>query len=124
MATSNRKLDNALRTRYLEKVIALFTENGEEVMQTASNKVAFPCVDAEGNDKFIEITIKVPTGERDGEPYDGYGEAEDYAMKVAEKAEKTKEAEAKKLAKIAKDEATRKARAEAKAKARAEKEGE
>ena len=121
MATSRKSLRDSLRTAYLERIIELFRVNGEEVLRTGSNEIAFPCVDTEGNDELIVVTVTVPTGERGGEPYDGYGEAEAYAMKVAEKEEKAKEAAAKKAAKIAKDEADRKARAEAKAKAKAEK---
>lgn len=124
MATSRKSLREELRNQYLERIIALFQSSDEEVLRTGSNEIAFPCVDREGNDEFIVITVKVPTGERGGDPYDGYGEAEAYAMKVANKAEKVKEAAAKKAEKIARDEATRKARAEAKAKAKAEKEGE
>ena len=123
MATSRKSLQNELRTAYLERIIELFRVNGEEVLRTGSNEIAFPCVDKEGNDEFIVITVKVPTGERNGDPYDGYSVAEEYTMKVAEKAEKAKEAAAKKAAKIAKDAADRKAKAEAKAKAKAEKEG-
>ena len=124
MATSRKSLQNELRTAYLERIIELFRVNGEDVLRTGSNEIAFPCVDKEGNDEFVVITVKVPTGERNGDPYDGYGEAEAYAMKVKEKAEKAKEAAAKKAAKIAKDTADRKAKAEAKAHAKAEKEGE
>lgn len=124
MATSNRTLDNNLRNLYLERIVSMLSDSGEEVLRTASNKIAFPCVDGEGNDKFVEITVKVPTGERGGDPYDGYGEAEAYAMNLANKAEKAKEAAAKKAEKVARDEATRKAKAEAKARAKAQKEGE
>ena len=118
MATVSRKaLREALRADYLAKVIAMFSEAGEEVLRTGSQEIAMPCVDAEGNDDFIVITVKVPTGERGegGEPYDGYAEAEAYAMKVEAKAAKAKETAAKKAAKIAKDKAEREARAKAKA---------
>jgi hypothetical protein len=40
------------------------------------------------------LTFKVPTGERGGDAYDGYSMAEDYQMKLAEKAEKAKAKEA------------------------------
>lgn len=117
MGTSRKALREALRADYLAKVIALFTDAGEEVLRTGSQEIAMPCVDAEGNDDFVVITVKVPTGQRgdDGEAYDGYSEAEAYAMKVAQKAEKAKEAAAKKAAKVAKDAAERAARAKAKA---------
>ena len=76
---------------------------------------AIPCVDADGDDSFVEIVVKVPTGSKD-EAYDGYALAEEYDMKAKEKAEKAAEAEAKKQAKIKRDEAKRKQLAESKAK--------
>lgn len=121
MAVSKKSLHEALRTSYMEKVYAALLDAGEEILRTASNEFAIPCVDSEGNDEFIVLTFKVPTGSRDGDPYDGYAVAEEYAMKAADKAVKAKEQAAKKAAKIAKDEANRKAKAEAKAKAKEEK---
>ena len=49
------------------------------------------------------MTVKVPTGSRDGEAYDGYAMAEEYRLKVAEKAEKARKAAEAKAKKIAKD---------------------
>lgn len=118
MATSKKSLHDALRADYIKRVSDFLAEAGEEVLVTGSNEIALPCVDAEGNDEFIVITFKVPTGSRDGDAYDGYSMAEDFAMKSAEKAEKAKAAAEKKAKKM---EADRKAR-EAKAKAKAERE--
>lgn len=119
MAVSKKSLHEALRARYMEVVgCYLHEEYDEEVLQVGSNEYAIPCVDAEGNDEWIVITFKVPTGSRDGDPYDGYAMAEDFALKQEAKAAKAKESAAKKAAKIAKDEAARKAKAEARAKAK------
>lgn len=103
MASSTKALHEALRNEYLQKVIKLFTEQGEEVLRTGSQEIAFPCVDSEGNDEFIVITVKVPTGTRDGEIYDGYAMADEYALKCkkqakakAEKAEKSAKRKAQK----------------------------
>lgn len=112
---SKTSIKNDLRAKYLERIIDLFKVNGEEVLRTASNKIAFPCVDSDGDDQFILITVTVPSGERGGEPYDGYSEAEAYAMTVANKEAKAKEAAAKKAEKIARDKAIREAKAKAKA---------
>ena len=115
MAVSKKSLREDLRTKYLERVIALFNANDEEVLRTGANEIAFPCVDAEGNDEFIVITVKVPTGSRDGDPYDGYAVAEEYRMKCAEHAEKAKASAEAKAKKIARDAEARRKRAEAKA---------
>lgn len=112
---SKLKLREEIRLRYLAKIAEYLTAEGEEVLRVGSGEIALPCVDSEGNDEFIVLTFKVPTGSRDGEPYDGYGEAQSYAMKVADKADKAKVAAEKKAKKIAKDEKVRAAKAKAKA---------
>lgn len=115
MAKSKKQLHEELRARFMESVIAHLTAQGEEILQTGSQEIAIPCVDSEGNDEYVVITFKVPTGSRDGDPYDGYGIAQSYTMKVQADAEKKAEAQAKKERKIAKDKAEREAKAKAKA---------
>ena len=104
---------DALRVSYMTRIRDFLVNAGEEVLQTGTNEFALPCVDSEGNDEFIVLTVKVPTGSRDCEPYDGYSMAEDFTMKQAEKARKAEEAAAKKQKKMEKD---RLAREKAKAK--------
>lgn len=106
---NNRKNDAELRDFYLKKIMD-FLKQDEEVMQTKSNEFVFPCTDAENNDKWIQIVVKVPTGERNGEPFDGYSLAEDYALKLKMKAEKKKEQEEKKQKKIERDKKKREAK--------------
>ena len=116
MATTSKKsLHNALRAKYIERVSKFLADAGEDVLVTGSNEIAFPCVDSEGNDEFIVITFKVPTGSRDGYAYDGYAMAEDFKMKSDEKAEKAKIAAEKKAKKIAQDKKMREEKAKAKA---------
>ena len=81
MATSNKKLNDELRNRYLEVLKTFFNESGEEVLITGTNEICLPCVDSEQNDKFIQIVVKVPTGSRDGDAFDGYSLAEDFKIK-------------------------------------------
>ena len=115
MATSKKSLNDAIRSKYIALVSEYLANAGEEVLVTGSNEVAIPTVDSEGNENFLVLTFKVPTGSRDGDPYDGYSMAEDYALKCKEKAEKAKASAEKKAAKIAKDKAEREAKAKAKA---------
>ena len=115
MAVSKKSLHEALRKSYMDKITAFLADQGEEVLVTGSNEIALPCVDSEGNDEFIVLTFKVPTGSRDGDPYDGYSIAEDFKMKSAEKAEKAKIAAEKKAKKIAQDKKMREEKAKAKA---------
>jgi dihydrofolate reductase len=86
---------------------AFLTEKGEEVLIVGSNEIAVPCVDNEGNDEYCVFKVQVPTGSRDGDAYDGYAMAEDYAMKQRDKAEKAAKAAEEKARKIARDEKMR-----------------
>ena len=115
MATSKKSLNEKLRNSYVSLISEYLKERDEEVLVTGSNEICLPCVDEEGNDEFLVITFKVPTGSRDGDPYDGYSMAEDYRMKCEAKAEKAKESAKKKAEKIARDKANREAKAKAKA---------
>ena len=116
MAKTKKQLHEALRNKFLTHFTELLTNEGEEVLRTKSNEIAVPTLDDDGNEEFVVITFKVPTGSRDdGEAYDGYGVAQQYAESVVEKAEKAKKAEEEKQRKIARDKAQREARAKAKA---------
>lgn len=103
---ANPVRDN-LRNRYMGAVRQFLTQAGEEVLETNSNEFAIPCVDEKGNDEFVVVSFKIPVGSRDGDPYDGYAMAEDYAMKKEEKARKAAEAAEKKRQKMEKDAARR-----------------
>lgn len=117
---NTKALQNALRAKYLTAITTMLQEQGDEILVVSSNQIAIPTLDSEGNDEYVIITVKVPTGSRDGDPYDGYGMAQDYERKQAEKAEKAKESAAKKAAKIERDKVAREAKAKAKAQAKGE----
>lgn len=112
----NKATNEALRAQYIELLTKLLGEGGEVVLRVKSNEIAIPCVDRDGEDNYVVITIKVPTGSRDGDPYDGYGEAESYELSCKQKAEKAKTDAEKKAKKIARDQAYRAKQAENKAK--------
>ena len=101
MAKTAKVLNDEVRAQYLLRVSeCLSTE--DEVLVVGSNELAIPVVDSEGNEKWIVLTVKVPTGSRDGDAYDGYAMAEDYQLKLANKATKAAEKERKAAADKAK----------------------
>jgi hypothetical protein len=107
MAKLTRKqLDEEIKVRFLEGVSEHLSNVGEEVLRVGSNEIALPVVDTEGEERWLVLTFKVPTGSRDGEAYDGYSMKEDYEMKLTEKAAKAEE----KAKKAAKDKAKREAK--------------
>lgn len=112
---SKKMLQNEIRVRFLDEISKYYNDKGEEVLRTASNEIAIPTLDSEGNEEWIVLTFKVPTGSRDGDAYDGYSVAEGYALDQAEKAEKAAKAKADKERKIAQDKRDREARAKARA---------
>lgn len=110
MARLNRKqLDEEIKLRFLEGVSEHLENCGEEVLRVKSNEIALPVVDSDGEERWLVLTFKVPTGERGGDPYDGYSMAEDYQMSLEKKAAKAAEKEAEAKKKKAKQEAKAKA---------------
>jgi hypothetical protein len=116
MAVSRKVEREIIRNEFLTLVSEFLSEKGEEVLRVKSNEVAIPVVGCEDNEDFLVITFKVPTGANKGtEPYDGYSMAEEYELKLKEKAEKAKvnaEKKAKKMARDAEIRAKKKAIAE------------
>ena len=113
MAVSRKAERELIRKEYLEMVSKFLVHAGEEVLVVKSNEIAIPVVGCEGNEDFIVINFKVPTGANKGtEPYDGYALAEDYVHNLAEKERKAEERKAEKARKIARDAEIRRKRAE------------
>ena len=113
MAVSRKVEREMLRESYIEGLISHYHACEEEVLRVKSNEIAIPVVGCEGNEDFIVITVKVPTGANKGtEPYDGYSMAEEYEIKLKEKAEKAKEKEEKKKKKIERDKEIRRKKKE------------
>lgn len=109
-------LRNAQKENYLTLISDFFKGKEEDVLRVGSNEIAFPVVDSEGNEDFIVVKVSIPTGSRDGEPYDGYEMSAEYERKIAEKAVKKAEADKKKQAKIERDKKLREAKIANKAK--------
>ena len=106
------QLETKLRNTYLALIQEMISNQVEtDALPVSASELAVPCLDAEGNEKWVLIKVSIPRGTRNGEggydPYDGYAVAEDYALDCEEKAQKKADTEAKKQAKIAKDQAKR-----------------
>ena len=118
MAKSMKELNDSLKKKYYDMVEELVKEKEIEVLRVpltdASNSVAYrlaiPELDEEKNEKTVIITITVPTGGRDGEEYDIYGEHYRYRFNVEENEKKMKEREDKKKKKEAERERKRAAK--------------
>ena len=113
---ANKKVNDALRAEWTQKLMEWLTGLDEDVLRVGTNQIAIPVVDSEGEDNYVEFTIKIPSGSRDGDAYDPYGLAQEYEMKQAEKKEKAAKAAEEKVRKIARDEEMRRQKAANKAK--------
>ena len=112
MGMTNAQLENGLRKQFLELLKNAVSEGIEaDGVDVSASEFAIPCVDAENNERWVLVKVSVPRGTRNGAggytPYDGYAAAEAYELELEEKADKKAASEAKKQAKIARDEAKR-----------------
>ena len=97
----------AVRADYLKRIQEFFTNSGEDALLVKSGTIAIPVVDANGVEGWVTVAVSVPKGSRDGEPFDGYELAEDFAFEQSEKEKKKAEEAAKREKKKAKDAAAR-----------------
>ena len=104
---SKKATIDALRMDYVAKTMEMLKAAGEDVLVVGSNEIAIPVVDGEGEEQYIVFKVQVPSGSRDGDAYDGYAMAEDYAMKQKEKAAKAAKTAEEKAKKIARDQKMR-----------------
>ena len=111
MADLKKQYREAVRAEYMDKVKYFLENNKDEVLQVGSNEFAIPVVRGDGEEDYVVLTFKMPIGSRDGDGYDGYAMAADYAFKVDEKRKKAEAAAEAKAKKIAKDKATREKKA-------------
>ena len=108
------KVSDSVKVEFMEMVKDFLESHGEEVLLVKSGTYSIPW--AEGDEEgYVNITFSVPKGERGGDGYDGYTEAENYKFDVEQKAAKAAERKAKAEAKAKRDAELRAAKAAAKA---------
>lgn len=119
MAMTKTAIENELRTRFTELLVNALGDL--EIHRVGSGEISIPCLDVEGNEAYVNFKIVVPRGTRNPDhtmtPYDCYAAEAAYLADMEDKANKRKEAEERKAAKIAADSQRRAERA-AKAKAK------
>ena len=96
-----------MRETYVNIVKSWFVNYMEQDCgMIASGTFNFPVVADDGEEGWIEIVVKVPKGTKD-EEYDGYARREDYSIKLREREEKARKSAEAKAKKIARDKARR-----------------
>ena len=95
---------NAIRAKYVDELMNYLADknmpygDGEDVGLITSNTFNFPIVTDDGEEAWVEISVKVPKGTKD-EEYDGYSRREQYEIAQKEKADKKAKREAESKAK-------------------------
>ena len=118
MAISMRELNDALKKKYYDMIEELAKEKEFDALrvpltdssESVAYKIAIPELDSENNEKTVIISITVPTGGRDGQEYDLYGEHDRYLYNVKQSEEKKAAREAEKARKEAERERKKKAK--------------
>ena len=124
MAT-NLKFKEQKRNEVLNLLKDFLKKLEEDVMQTGTNEISFPCVLDNGDDETIQIKVSIPTGTRgrngETEPFDPYTAHEDFMQKMRDKKEKAEKRAKEKEEKKKRDEKLRQKLKEQREKAKAEK---
>jgi hypothetical protein len=89
---SKATLENLLRNQYLSFISGAISQEMEiDALPVSASELAIPCLDEEGNEKFVLIKVSIPRGTRNGmggyDPYDGYAANEAYLDEIASKAQ-------------------------------------
>ncbi len=105
-------IKTALREEMIQRLSNFFEGEGDEVIIINNTSFSVPVVTTDGEESFLEINIKVPTGPKDGSGYNPYNLREAFLAEKAIQAEKAKVAKEKKDKAIAE----KKAKAETKVK--------
>ena len=108
------------RDNFMKELMELIqTYKGDDTLPYKGNAFSVPQVLENGDETYVQVTVSIPTGTRDGTQFNGYEEHEDFLKRQEEKriaaeeraAEKAKQTAEKK----AKQEAAKKKREEAEA---------
>ena len=94
---------NSIRAKYIEILMNFMQKNDEDIGLISSNSFNMPIVTDDGEEAWVEISVKVPKGTKD-EEYDGYARREQYEISQKEKADKKAKREAESKAKKEKKE--------------------
>lgn len=108
------------RDSFMKELMNLLQEQkGDDTLPYKGNAFSVPRTLENGDEIYVQVTVSIPTGTRDGKQFDGYEEHENYMLEQEEKRIAAEEREAEKqkrnAEKRAKQEQARKKREEAEA---------
>ena len=103
MATSKKQITDSLRALWTADIMAhISNDHDTDVCQIAAGTFMFPVVDAEGEDRWVKVSIIIPKESSEEEGTDGYSLAHEYEMKLESAEERKRKAAEKSAASKAK----------------------
>lgn len=108
-------LDKLLRVKTVDALFTVLSTQGEDVLRIDGKTLAYPTVNEDGEDTWVEIAVTIPKGEKiEGGflGYDGYERAKAYVQAQEAIAEKERKRQEKAASDIAKRKATKKPKTE------------
>lgn len=95
MATNNKQITDSLRANWTATLMAFISNNYDsDVCQTAAGTFMFPTVDANGDDRWVKVSVIIPKDADEANGTDGYALNREYQLKqeaAEERARKAKE---------------------------------
>ena len=102
---ADKKIGEFTKEKIMSVVKIALEKEGFDVLKVASGSFGIPALEGE-EETAVKIVFQIPKGERDGDGYDVYEDAQAYEFKCKEaevKKNKKAEEKAKKLAKSKKE---------------------
>jgi hypothetical protein len=95
MATNNKQITDSLRANWTATLMAFISNSYDtDVCQTAAGTFMFPTVDANGDDRWVKVSVIIPKDADEANGTDGYALNREYQLKqeaAEERARKAKE---------------------------------
>ena len=96
MATNQKQVTDSLRANWTATLMAFISNSYDtDVCQTAAGTFMFPTVDANGDDRWVKVSVIIPKDADEANGNDGYALAQEYQLKQAAAEERALKAKAK-----------------------------
>ena len=95
MATNQKQVTDSLRANWTATLMAFISNSYDtDVCQTAAGTFMFPTVDANGDDRWVKVSVIIPKDADEANGNDGYALAQEYQLKQAAAEERALKAKA------------------------------
>ncbi len=93
MADNQKKITDSLRACWAAELMHYIEAQHDcDICQTAAGTFMFPTVDANGEDRWVKVSVIIPKDASEENGTDGYSLAKEYDLKVAAAEERARKA--------------------------------